>query len=66
MILELDQIDPKGTSFRCPIADSAMNNHYEKWFDFRHFRFAMKQVLNVIARAILRMGDRPQTEGRTR
>lgn len=64
-ILELDQIDPHGTSFRYADADSAMNDHYEDWFDFRHFRFAMKRVFDAIDHAILRVGDHEPSERRS-
>jgi len=57
-ILELDQIDPGGTSFRYADADSSMNNHYEEWFDFRHFQFAMKRVFDAIDMAVSRIGGR--------
>jgi hypothetical protein len=55
-ILELDQIDPAGTAFRYADADSALNQFYEQWFDFRHFQFAMKRVFNALDMAILRVG----------
>lgn len=55
-ILELDQIDPAGTAFRYADADSAFNQHYKQWFDFRHFEFAMKRVFDVLDTAILRTG----------
>jgi hypothetical protein len=61
-IFELDQIDPHGTSFRYADADSAMNDHYEEWFDFRHFQFAMKRVFDAIDLAILRVRDREPSE----
>lgn len=55
-ILELDQIDPRGTAFRYADEDSALDQHYEQWFDFRHFQFAMKRIFDVLDRAILRVG----------
>jgi len=55
-ILELEEIDPAGTAFRYADADSSLNQHYEQWFDFRHFQFAMKRVFDAIDMAILRVG----------
>ena len=55
-ILQLEQIDPAGTSFRYADSDSALNQHYEQWFDFRHFQFAMKRVFDALDMAILRVG----------
>jgi hypothetical protein len=54
-ILELDQVDPRGTAFRYPEEDCALNHHYEEWFDFQHFHFAMKQVFDILDRAILQV-----------
>jgi len=55
-ILELEEIDPRGTAFRYTDEDSALNQHYEQWFDFRHFQFAMKRVFDALDMAILRVG----------
>lgn len=54
-ILELESIDPAGTAFRYSDADSTLNQHYEQWFDFRHFQFAMKRIFDAIDGAILRV-----------
>lgn len=54
-ILELESIDPAGTAFRYADADSTLNQHYEQWFDFRHFQFAMKRIFDAIDDAILRV-----------
>jgi hypothetical protein len=61
-ILELDEIDPEGTAFRYAGADTALNEHYEEWFDFRHFHFAMKRVFDAIDMAILRVADSPKSK----
>ena len=54
-ILELESIDPAGTAFRYADADSTLNQHYEQWFDFRHFQFAMTRIFDAIDGAILRV-----------
>lgn len=54
-ILELDQVDPRGTAFRYADEDSALNRFYEQWFDFRHFQFAMERVFDALDTAILRV-----------
>jgi hypothetical protein len=51
-ILELDGIDPRGTAFRYANEDTPLNQHYEQWFDFQHFEFAMKVVFDTIENAI--------------
>jgi hypothetical protein len=53
-ILELEGIDPSGTAFRYADEDSTLDQHYEQWFDFQHFQFAMKHVFEAIDDAILR------------
>lgn len=54
-ILELESIDPGGTAFRYADEDSTLNHHYEQWFDFRHFQFAMKRIFDAIDDAVLRV-----------
>ncbi len=56
-ILELDQIDRTGTAFRYSDADAGLNQHYERWFDFHHFKFAMNRVFDTIDRAVLDLGS---------
>lgn len=51
-ILELDGIDPRGTAFRYANEDTPLDHHYEQWFDFQHFKFAMKVVFDTIENAI--------------
>lgn len=55
-ILELDQLDPRGTAFRYADEDTALDQHYEQWFDFQHFHFAMKLIFDVLDKAIHRVG----------
>jgi len=54
-ILELDKIDPAGTAFRYADAKLTSNPYAEYWFDFQHFKFAMKQVFDAIDMAILHL-----------
>lgn len=54
-IVELDEIDPKGTAFR--YADRAPGSalrDMECWIDLTHFKFAMTRVLSMLERAILK------------
>jgi hypothetical protein len=53
-ILELDEIDPRGTTFR--YADEYVNvvKWDEKWVDFVQFKFAMGRVFERIDFAVLR------------
>ncbi|MFT5028632.1 MAG: hypothetical protein ACI9VS_001060, partial [Candidatus Binatia bacterium] len=60
-ILELDGIDSAGTAFRYADSDSALSQHYEQWFDFRHFQFAMKRIFDALDMAILRVGAKGKT-----
>ena len=56
-IQDFDKIDPHpGTAFR--YADDAAGTvlYSEYWIDFVQFKFAMKQVFNVLDNAILRLG----------
>lgn len=55
-ILELDQIDPRGTAFRYDGEATGSNPYMEQWFDLAHFKFAMNQVFQVIDFAILNSG----------
>ena len=55
-ILQLEQIDPAGTSFRYADEDAGSSRYFEHWFDFRHFQFAMRRVFDVLDMAILRVG----------
>ncbi|MCK9194088.1 MAG: hypothetical protein M0P19_09485 [Nevskia sp.] len=55
-ILQLEQIDPAGTTFRYADEDGGSNKYFEQWFDFRHFQFAMKRVFDALDMAILRVG----------
>jgi len=55
-MLELDKIDPGGTAFRYADGEHTSNPYAEYWFDFQHFKFAMKQVFDEIDMAILRLG----------
>lgn len=53
-IEELDKIDPHpGTIFRYE-ADNAKQDYAEYWVDLRQFKFAMRQIFEMIDRAILR------------
>ena len=53
-ILELEEIDPAGTAFRYADSPLSSNPYAEHWFDFLHFKFAMKRVFDVLDFAILR------------
>ena len=55
-IQELDNLDPKGTAFRYASDDAGTLEWAEYWVDLVHFKFAMKQVFEMIDRAILRTG----------
>ena len=55
-ILQLEQIDPTGTSFRYAGEEAGSSRYFEHWFDFRHFQFAMKRVFDALDMAILRVG----------
>lgn len=55
-ILELETIDPAGTTFRYPDQGVGLKQYFEKWFDFLQFKFAMKHVFDVLDQAILRSG----------
>ena len=55
-ILELEQIDPTGTAFRYSDEETGSSRYSEHWFDFRHFKFAMKRVFDALDMAILRVG----------
>ena len=55
-ILELDKIDPAGTAFRYADDEARTLEYAEYWVDFVQFKFAMKQVFDMIDRAILRIG----------
>ncbi len=54
-ILELDQIDPAGTAFRYADEPGKSGSYEERWFDFQHFKFAMKQVFDALDMAILKV-----------
>jgi hypothetical protein len=55
-IEELDVIDPHpGTTFRYE-GDHGKQDYSEYWVDLRQFKFAMKQVFEMIDRAVLRKG----------
>ncbi len=57
-IEELDMIDPHpGTTFRYE-GDRGKQDYSEYWVDLRQFKFAMKQVFEMIDRAILRIGTK--------
>ena len=55
-ILELEEIDPKGTAFRYPDEDSSSIRYTELWFDLAHFKFAMNHVFHELDMAILHAG----------
>jgi hypothetical protein len=55
-ILELEKIDPAGTAFRYAGAEPVSIRYTERWFDFRHFQFAMGKVFDVLDAAVLRTG----------
>jgi hypothetical protein len=55
-IEELDKIDPHpGTIFRYE-ADDGKQDYEDYWVDLRQFKFAMRQIFEMIDRAILRDG----------
>jgi hypothetical protein len=52
----LDKIDPDpGTTFRYE-GDDGKQDYSEFWVDLRQFQFAMRQIFEMIDRAILRVG----------
>lgn len=53
-ILELESIDPGGTTFRYADESSGLPPCAEHWFDFLHFRFAMRRVFDELDSAALR------------
>lgn len=54
-ILELDRIDPGGTTFRYDEENASGSGQcVEEWFDLVHFRFAMSHVFQMIDMAVLR------------
>jgi hypothetical protein len=53
---EFDNIDPKGTSFRYADDEAGTLRDSEYWVDLLQFKFAMKQVFEMIDRAIRRTG----------
>jgi|ERR1051325_8590838 hypothetical protein len=56
-IQEFDKIDPHpGTSFRYADDTTGTIRYSEYWIDFVQFKFAMKQVFNLLDNAILRLG----------
>ncbi len=57
-ILQLEQIDPAGTSFRYADVDAGSSRYFEHWFDFRHFQFAMNRVFDALDMAILHVGPK--------
>jgi hypothetical protein len=59
-ILEMDRIDPSGTAFRYSDVEPGTSRDGELWFDFVHFRFAMKQVFEALDRIVLHL----QPEGK--
>jgi HsdM N-terminal domain len=54
-ILELDQMDPKGTAFRYADAEPKAMMYEEHWLDFVHFKFAMGRVFDLLDSAVLRL-----------
>jgi hypothetical protein len=55
-IEDLDKIDPDpGTTFRYE-GDDGKQDYSEFWVDLRQFQFAMRQIFEMIDRAILRVG----------
>jgi hypothetical protein len=55
-ILELEVIDPAGTTFRYSDEEPKSAPFDEIWFDFQHFQFAMNRVFDLLDTAILRAG----------
>jgi hypothetical protein len=55
-ILEFDKVDPIGTAFRYADDEAGTLMWAEYWVDFVQFKFAMKQVFEMIDRAIHRTG----------
>jgi hypothetical protein len=53
-IIELDEIDPKGMTFRYADENAGKAIHsVEYWLDLRQFKFAMTRVLRMLDMAIL-------------
>jgi DNA-binding transcriptional MerR regulator len=52
-ILELDAMDPGGTSFRYNVDDAPDGLGDELWIDFNHVKFAMNKLLGDLDMAIL-------------
>lgn len=57
-ILELDKIDPRGTSFRYSGEESATTRSGEYWLDLVQFKFAMGLVFEMLDGAVLRLNMR--------
>jgi hypothetical protein len=58
-IQELDKIDPHpGTVFRYANDSAETIKYSEYWIDFVQFKFAMKQVFDILDSAILRIGTK--------
>ena len=53
-ILEFDEIDPEGTTFRYADDDAKTLRSSECWLDFRHLKFVMTEIFTPLDGAILR------------
>ena len=65
-IIEFDKIDPRGTAFRYADDEAGTPKWAEHWIDFVQFKFAMKQVFEMIDHAILNAGARSQSAKNTK